>query len=232
MMTSRASIVRRLYWLLAGYVTLTGFLNVLSHTIFGTRTMREIAVPAMYSWVVIIPLALIAIWFVNREVRREHTNRQRTLMRVSWLPLWTLWLYSGLGYTLYVMANEPWPFNYHHGPDTEYAKKGFEFHVGIPAPPSVSQVHFTSLGWMERHDKLRFRVTDPEVVAQLVDNQELLVAESMEADDHPMLDSLCLSTQKNKNPKLQCYFRNQGRAHWALRYDPETETARYEFISP
>ncbi len=69
MKKSRASTVRNVYLLLAGYVVATGLLNVLSHSIFGTLAMRKIAVPAMYSWAVVIPLSLIVIWVLNCKVR-------------------------------------------------------------------------------------------------------------------------------------------------------------------
>lgn len=232
MKISRAAFVRRLYWILAGYVASTGLLNVLSHSIFGTRLMRNIAVPAMYSWAGVIPLVLIAIWVINRNVRPVHSKRQRWIMRLTWLPLWSLWLYSSFAGLLYVAVNEPWPFNLHHGPDTEYAQDGFTNHAGFPAPPAVTQIYFTSLGVMERHDKLDFKVTDTNVVMRLIENQKLVEADSMEPGHYGMLDANCLAKKRNKNPRLQCYFRDDGRAHWALRYDPLTESVHYEFISP
>ncbi|MGI9328801.1 MAG: hypothetical protein ACR2PZ_26535 [Pseudomonadales bacterium] len=219
------------YWLLLGYVVATALLKLLSHSIFGTNELRALALYGLYSWILIIPLALLLLGTTGRQAQRARSWIERigrglvsALLAVSWLYALMLGLWS-------MMINESWPLSLRHGPDTAYARDGFNRLVGIPAPHSVTNIYYKSLGVMELHDDLRFRVTDPAVVMHMVNRLELVDSELMVADYNPMFGSLCL-TQKSQQPWLKCYYRRNGRAYWYIRYDPRAQSLQYEMISP
>lgn len=218
------------YWLLVIYVAITAFLKLLSHSIFGTSELRALAMYGLYSWIIVIPLALLFLGISSGKEPNVRSLLQRIGRGLTSTALIMCWLY-GLTLGLWnMMINEPWPISLRHGPDTEYALDGFNRLAGFAAPASVTDIYYKSLGVMELHDDLRFKVTDPAVVERLVKHLELVDSETLASDHNPMFGAQCLS-HKLQQPHLKCYYRHNGRAYWYVRYDPVAQSVRHEMIS-
>lgn len=75
---------------------------------------------------------------------------------------------------------EPWPLSLRQGPDTDFARRGFERQLGLAPPATVTDLYYRN-EWGFGGDSIhsfRFRFEDPSVVRAIVAGQGLSEAET------------------------------------------------------
>lgn len=99
--------------------------------------------------------------------------RSLCALGVIWTVLTTMWL-GHLG-AAYVFLVEPWPLSVRQGPDTGYARAGFERYLAVAPPADVSGITYRDewgFGGDSIHS-LRFRFTERSTIAGIVERLRL-----------------------------------------------------------
>ena len=230
-MKPRSQLVRIGYWVLLAYVALTGMAILVETTLHNSFTDHAAPI-CLISLFVVIPVAVIVLFFLNWRCRKEHSRRQRIFMHVARALLLVAWLFSCLPVVLIISLTQPWPLSLRHGPDTSYAREGFAKHAGFSAPSSVSQIYYRIDGnWLDVGYRLRFRISSPDLLHQIVTHHNMTKAEKMKMG---LSSSRSPKWWREKRGKkgLECYSReNPGSYYWYLWYDPATGTVWYEEFS-
>jgi hypothetical protein len=231
-MRSRSQLIRIAYWVLTGYVAFTGIAIFLETTSLRNRFTDHAAPFCMISLFVILPIAGLTLFFLNRRCRKEHTKLQRTLMHAARAVFVVGWLFSCFPVILIIGLTQPWPLTLRHGPDTGYAREGFAKHAGFTPPSSVSQIYYRiDGGWLDVGYRLRFQVTAPDVVHRIVSRHEMTKQDEMKMR-HSSSRFPKWWSEKSGRKGLECYSREDtGSYYWYLWYDPETGTVWYEEFS-
>lgn len=137
------------------------------------------------------------------------------------------WLFSCVPVGVNIVMCQHWPISLLAGPDTNYAREGFEKEVGFKAPSSVSKIYYRSVGWEDGMNYLRFQVTSPDVVQRIVADKKMTTVNElrmMTSSRHPKWWA-----EKRGIMGLECYSTIDGKypPWYYLWYDPETGTVWY-----
>ncbi len=226
-MTSRAKLVRNGYWALTAYMAVTATL------VFGPIHSPKFL--AIIAWFAVVPIALATLFLLNRKCRQDHTQPQRIFIHAVRILCIPAWLYSSLivlfWTVLWIEAAQPWPFSLQHGPDTDYARKGFRERIGFPPPSSVSQIYYRNhSGMLDVGYCLRFQVSSPEVVQRIATHKELPESKN---------NAIVMSFSRPKwweemsgREHMKYYARERHRSYyWRLWYDPRAGIVWYHEYS-
>lgn len=184
-----------------------------------------------YSMFVVIPVAAVVLWMLNRRCRKEHGGATRVYLGISRVVFCLVWLASCVPVAVFAAITQPWPLTIRHGPDTSYAKTGFERLVGFAPPSSVSEIYYRAdSGFPDSEYRLRFRCNDSSVLTQMVARLQLKEV------NKPMSGLFSQSpkwwSERMQRKHLLQYAREQpGAYYWYLWYDPVTGTVWYEEFS-
>lgn len=91
---------------------------------------------------VTVPAATIVLWWIERPARKSRRTRRRVYFLASRVFLVFSWCASCLGTLLVIALFQPWPLTLIEGPDTDFAREGFERICGHEPPPSVRAVYY------------------------------------------------------------------------------------------
>lgn len=228
-MTPRPKLVRIGYWFVTAYVAFTALMLFLENTRLRSSFTDHASPFCLISLFVVIPIAIIGLFLLNRKFRKEHTKRQRVFMHAARTLFFVAWLFSCFPIVFLAGLMQPWPLTLLHGPDTGYARGGFTTHTGFAPPSSVSRIYYrTDDGWLDEHYRLRFHTGVPEVVQQIVRYHNL---KDVQEQKMMLFSYRGPKWWKEKQGKkdLRCYFReNSGSYYCYLWYDPHTGTVWYE----
>jgi hypothetical protein len=122
----------------------------------------------------LIPLVGVQVWWRRRRRSlplargaRRYVLASIGFLTVTWVASWVpmiVWL--GI---LSTIASHRWPINLREGPDTTFAKYGFQDHFGL-APERVNDLYYRR-GW-EFGDgnthRMRFHFRDPAIIDSIV----------------------------------------------------------------
>ena len=79
------------------------------------------------------------------------------------------WAGSAAVIVLAVAVFQPWPFSLREGPDTEWAREGFEQTFGFAPPVSVEDLYCRRVSfWQSREVYAKFTYNDPEIARQIL----------------------------------------------------------------
>lgn len=124
----------------------------------------------------VLPAALLVLWRVDRRrrapyapLRRAYIVASRVFLGLSWLPTWPPILFL-------LALLQPWPLTLAEGPDTEFARAGFERLFGRAPPPSVHGIHYRVEGPRDPTFFLRCEGVDPALLAEAVERLRLQAA--------------------------------------------------------
>lgn len=127
-----------------------------------------------------VPPALGAfIWFGRRSALtlssrlRLYTRLSLGFVSVGWLLIALPALFWG---AIFLRAWEPWPLSLRQGPDTAYAKDGFEQLFGHPTSESLSSLYFYSFNVRDATYYVRFDYDDPAVIDTISQSRDLVRA--------------------------------------------------------
>ena len=230
-MISRSRLVTLGYTVVNAYIGLTFVLYLWEISRFRCH-ISDYGFPiCFYSLFVVIPLASMILWVSNRNIRKIHRTSTRVYFGISRLIFVLAWLLSCVPIAFWTMIIQPWPFTLRHGPDTDYARKGFERIIGFDPPASISNIYYRADdGFLDSGYRLRFRCNDGAVVTQVLTRLEL------QQTNNPTMGTLSMSpkwwSERMQHKELLQYARIQpGKYYWYLWYDPDTGTVWYEEFS-
>ena len=230
-MISRSKAVRTGYTVVNAYIAVTALLYLWEVSPFRCR-ISDHGFPLCFdSLFLIIPVAAAGLWIGNRRCRKEHSRTTRLYFGASRILFALVWLASCAPIAFYVAIIQPWPLTLRHGPDTDYARRGFESLVGFAPPPSISNIYYrVDEGFRDSGYRLRFRCNDGAVVTQVLTRLQL------QPTNNPTMGLLSRSpkwwSEKTQRKELLQFAREQpGKYYWYLWYDPATGTVWYEEFS-
>ena len=80
------------------------------------------------------------------------------------------WAGSAAVIVLAVAAFQPWPFSPREGPDTEWAREGFEQTFGFAPPAAVEELYYRRVSfWQSKEVYAKFTYGNPEIAEQILD---------------------------------------------------------------
>lgn len=96
--------------------------------------------------------------------------RESRTVRVSRLITHVSWAGSAAVIVLAVAVFQPWPFSLREGPDTEWAREGFEQTFGFAAPASVEELYCRRVSfWQSKEVYAKFTYSNPEAANRILD---------------------------------------------------------------
>lgn len=229
-MISRPKAVRIGYSVVNAFIALTALLYLWEVSRFRCRISDHGFPLCSYSLFLIIPVAAIALWVLNRRCRQEHSRATRVYFGASRALFALVWLASCAPIALFVMIIQPWPLTIRHGPDTQYSREGFVKLVGFAPPPPVTEIYYRAdEGFRDSGYRLRFRTSDNSVLKQVVTRLQLTETNHIHG---LLLASPKWWSERTQRKGLLLYAREQpGKYYWYLWYDPGTGTIWYEEFS-
>lgn len=230
-MITRAKVVKTGYTAVNVYIGLTVLLYLWEVSRFRCH-ISDYGFPlCFFSLFLVIPVATISLWTLNRTCRNEHSGATRVYFGVSRAMMVLAWLASCVPVAFFVMITQPWPLALRHGPDTRYAKAGFERLIGFAPPSSVSEIYYRADGgFLDSEYRLRFRCNDSSVVTQMV--ARLQLQETNKPTTRLLSQSPRWWAERMQRRRLLQYAREQpGKYYWYLWYDPVTGIVWYEEFS-
>ena len=230
-MISRPNAVRIGYTVINAYIAMTALLYLWEVSRFRCRISDHGFPLCFFSLFLIIPMATAALWMTNRKCRKEHSRAMRFYFGVSRMLFAVVWLASCVPITFYAAIIQPWPLTLRHGPDTDYARQGFERLIGFPPPASISNIYYRAdEGFRDSGYRLRFRCYDGAIVTQVLTRLQLQQTNNPTMGLHSRSPKWW--TERTQHKELLQYAREQpGKYYWYLWYDPVTETVWYEEFS-
>jgi hypothetical protein len=117
-----------------------------------------------------LPPAAVAWAWLARRAPRPTPGRQ-LYYAISKLFLTVAWLPGAFLALLLLFVVQPWPISLRQGPDTDYAREGFQRHLRLPPPPEVDDLHYRGEGIGDATYWIAFRCSDPALVERIA--QEL-----------------------------------------------------------
>jgi hypothetical protein len=231
-MISRPKVVSIGYTVVNAYIALMGLLYLWEASRFRCRISDHGFPVCFFSMFLVIPIAAVALWMLNRRCRKEHGGATRLYFGISRALFSLLWLASCVPVSVFVAITQPWPLTLCHGPDTRYARAGFERLIGFAPPASVSEIYYRAdEGFLDSGYRLRFRCNDNSVVTQMVARLQL------QESNKPLPGLISQSpkwwSERMQRKRLLHYARERtGMSyHCYLWYDPVTGTVWYEEFS-
>ena len=230
-MISRPKAVYIGYSVVNAFIALTALLYLWEVSSFRCRISDHGFPLCFYSLFLAIPVAAFVLWVMNRRCRKDHSRTTRVYFGVSRVLFALVWLASCAPVAIFVAIAQPWPLSLRQGPDTAYAKQGFEKLIGIPPPASVSAIYYRAdEGWLDSGYRLRFTCHDPSVVIQIA--QRLQLQESGEMKAGLGSRDVRWWSEKRQLKTLKCFAREKpGAYYWYLWYDPNSGIVWYEEFS-
>lgn len=228
-MKLRSQIIRIVYGVLAGCVTIVCIASLLETTRFSNR-FTDIAPFLLIPLFIVLPIAGLTLFLLNRKCRQEHTKPQRIRLHVARSVIVVGWLFSCVPVGFVVVMLRLWPVSLSDGPDTDYAREGFAKETGFKPPLSVSKIYYHSVGFMtDGSVRLRFQVTSPGVVQRIAAQKKMTrQVESM----REKVRGPRWWREKSKKEELEYYTRKvKLKGSWSLWFDPETGTVWYEELN-
>ena len=102
---------------------------------------------------------------------RFYTRASVGFVCVGWLLIALPALFWG---AILLRAWEPWPLSLRHGPDTAYAREGFQELFAAPVPEGLSALHFYSFNVRDASYFVRFDYDDPAAIDLVVRSKDLV----------------------------------------------------------
>ena len=100
--------------------------------------------------------------------------RESRIVWASRLITHVSWAGSAAVIVVALAAFQPWPFSLREGPDTDWAREGFEQTFGFAAPASVEKLYCRRVSfWQSRQVYSKFTYTDPGVAERILDKLQL-----------------------------------------------------------
>jgi hypothetical protein len=229
-MIARPKAVRIGYTVVNAFIALTALLYLWEVSRFRCRISDHGFPLCFFSLFLVIPVAAIALWVLNRRCRQEHSRATRVYLGASRALLALVWLASCIPIASFVMIIQPWPLSIRHGPDTQYSRQGFVTLVGFAPPPSVTDIYYRAdEGFRDSSYRLRFRTSDSAVVTQVVTRLQLIETNNVQG---LLSGSPKWWLERTQRKNLLLYAREQsGKHYWYLWYDPVTGMVWYEEFS-
>jgi len=230
-MISRPKAVHIGYSVVNAFIALTAVLYLWEVSRFRCRISDHGFPLCFYSMFLAIPVAAMVLWVLNRRCRKDHSRTTRVYFGVSRVLFALVWLASCVPVAIFVAIAQPWPLSLRHGPDTDYARQGFEKLIGMPPPVSVSAIYYRAdEGWLDSGYRLRFTCHDPSVVTQIA--QRLQLQESGESKAGLGSRDARWWSEKRQIKTLKCFARESpGAYYWYLWYDSRSGIVWYEEFS-
>lgn len=221
-------------WVRTGYTIANTYIALAILLFFSKSSspfLYYIEVFLLRSLFLLIPVLAAILWFLNRHCRNEHSKLQKKYLIVSRIILGTAWIYSGLIVSVWVLMTQPWPFTLREGPDTNYARKGFEQHLEFVSPTSVSQIYYhADEGFTDQGYLLRFTYNDPATVTQAI--QHLQLHKTNNPESWILNNAPKWWTEKSQYDGLACFTGERTNRYYFLWYDSKSRTVWYEKECP
>ncbi len=133
-----------------------------------------------------IPIGLVTLFWLDRRRSAPLTSRRRAYFIASRLFLTLSWIPSWLPALFLIAIYQPWPLTLLEGPDTDFARAGFEQICGREPPASVSGVYYRVRGPRDPVIYLRCEGVDRALLEHVVARLKLeAVGEPRAAGDYP-----------------------------------------------
>lgn len=174
-MISRPKLVWIGYTVVNALIAMTASLHIAEELQFRCRISSQYLSLCFYSLFLVIPIAAISLWLLNRKCRKNISRATDVYFGVSRVLFTMAWLVSCLPIALIIAIAQPWPLSLRQGPDTDYARQGFERFVGFAPPSSVTDIYYRSEFYPSQDidGKLRFTCRDSTVVTQIIQQLQL-----------------------------------------------------------
>lgn len=216
--------------MLALCVTVICIASFLETTRFSNR-FTDTAPILLISLFFILPITGLPLLILNRKCREEHTEPQRVGMLLARVVIFIGWVISCVPVGFIAVMFQLWPISLRAGPDTDYAREGFEKEIGFKPTSSVSKIYYRSEGFLtDGNGYLRFQSSSPDVVQQIVADRKM-----MWTDEWNMMKSSSSRlpkwwSEKSTRQGLECYSQKdrQYGPWYYLWYDRDSGTVWYE----
>lgn len=173
-------------------------------------------------FVVVVSAVIFGYFALKMWGKRSRDQRQFLIVKkIRYIAMWVFAFLLAVYLIVSVLYN---------GPGSSYSREGFVRHVGFSPPPTVSKIYYWHEDlWLDPTYRLRFTCSDPRVVEQFINNQQL--QEHKEQMSGLLGDDPEWWTEKNSKSNLKCYSREIPQNFWHLWYDPVSGTVWYEEYS-
>jgi hypothetical protein len=164
----------RLNALRGGLMALSALAFVLLPIDFKAGLLFKALVVTVPTLVMAIPLTGIATkWLLASEPQAVTYENDRHV-GISKLVTIVSWIGAVMLVALVIRVFEYWPVSLKHGPDTEYARDGFQAHFGFDPKESIDQLYFRKfLFWQTNETHVVFHYRDRAVVDGILQSFEM-----------------------------------------------------------